>query len=386
MSDASVECVVIGAGVVGLAVARALARAGHEVLVLEKERWIGSETSSRNSEVIHAGIYYPKGSLKAVLCLEGRNALYAYCAEHGVPHKRLGKLVVACRDEEIKPLEGVWAKANANGVDDLRWLTAAEAVALEPNLSCVRAFLSPSTGIVDSHSLMLAYQGDAEEAGAMVAFRAPVLSGEVEEDGFLLEVGGDEPMRLRATLLVNSAGLYAPTVARKIAGIPPATIPREYFCRGVYFSLSGRAPFTRLIYPVPEHAGMGVHLTVDMAGQPRFGPDTEWIGGVDYTVDPRRGDSFYAAIRTYWPALPDGALQPGYAGVRPKISAPDAPAADFLIQGPEAHGIPGLVNLYGIESPGLTASLAIAERVRRLADARGNAAATPPLAATARGR
>ncbi|HTZ79639.1 MAG TPA: NAD(P)/FAD-dependent oxidoreductase [Stellaceae bacterium] len=386
MSDASVECVVIGAGVVGLAVARALARAGHEVLVLEKERWIGSETSSRNSEVIHAGIYYPKGSLKAVLCLEGRNALYAYCAEHGVPHKRLGKLVVACKDEEIKPLEGVWAKANANGVDDLRWLTAAEAVALEPNLSCVRAFLSPSTGIVDSHSLMLAYQGDAEEAGAVVAFRAPVLSGEVEEDGFLLEVGGDEPMRLRATLLVNSAGLYAPTVARKIAGIPPATIPREYFCRGVYFSLSGRAPFTRLIYPVPEHAGMGVHLTVDMAGQPRFGPDTEWIGGVDYTVDPRRGDSFYAAIRTYWPALPDGALQPGYAGVRPKISAPDAPAADFLIQGPEAHGIPGLVNLYGIESPGLTASLAIAERVRRLADARGNAAATPPLAATARGR
>ena len=386
MSDTGVDCVVIGAGVVGLAAARALARAGHEVLVLEKERWIGSETSSRNSEVIHAGIYYPKGSLKALLCLEGRNALYAYCAEHGVPHKRLGKLVVACKDEEIKPLEGVWAKANANGVDDLQWLTRTEAVALEPNLSCVRAFLSPSTGILDSHSLMLAYQGDAEGAGAVVAFRAPVLSGRVEDDGFLLEVGGDEPMRLRARTLVNSAGLYAPTLARKIGGIPADTIPREYFCRGVYFSLSGRAPFTRLIYPVPEHAGMGVHLTVDMAGQPRFGPDTEWIDGVDYTVDPRRGDSFYAAIRTYWPALPDGALQPGYAGVRPKISGPDAPAADFMIQGAEAHGIPGLVSLYGIESPGLTASLAIAERVRRLLDEAGNALPKAPLAAAALGR
>ena len=384
MSDASVDCVVIGAGVVGLAVARALAQVGHEVLILEKERWIGSETSSRNSEVIHAGIYYPKGSLKARLCLEGRNALYAYCAEHGVPHKRLGKLVVACKDEEIKPLEGVWAKAAANGVDDLQWLTAGEAVALEPNLSCVRAFLSPSTGIVDSHSLMLAYQGDAEAAGAVVAFRAPVLGGTVENDHFLLEVGGDEPMRLSARLLVNSAGLYAPALARGIAGIPAATIPRDYYCRGVYFSLSGRAPFTRLIYPVPEHAGMGVHLTVDMAGQPRFGPDTEWIDGIDYTVNPRRGDSFYAAIRTYWPALPDGALQPGYAGIRPKISAPDAPAADFVIQGPDVHGIPGLVNLYGIESPGLTASLAIAERVRRLLDEAGDTTlAKPPLAAAA---
>ncbi len=384
MSDASVDCVVIGAGVVGLAVARALAQAGHEVLILEKERWIGSETSSRNSEVIHAGIYYPKGSLKARLCLEGRNALYAYCAEHGLPHKRLGKLVVACKDEEIKPLEEVWAKAAANGVDDLHWLTSGEAVALEPNLSCVRAFLSPSTGIIDSHSLMLAYQGDAEAAGAVLAFRAPVLSGKVEDNHFLLEVGGHEPMRLSARLLVNSAGLYAPTLARGIAGIPAATIPRDYYCRGVYFSLSGRAPFTRLIYPVPEHAGMGVHLTVDMAGQPRFGPDTEWIDGIDYTVNPRRGDSFYAAIRTYWPALPDGALQPGYAGIRPKISAPDAPAADFVIQGPDVHGIPGLVNLYGIESPGLTASLAIAERVRRLLEGAGDTTlAKPPLAAAA---
>jgi len=366
MTEAAVGCVVVGAGVVGLAVARALAQSGREVLVLEKERWIGSDTSSRNSEVIHAGLYYPENSLKAALCLEGRRALYGYCAEHGVPHRRIGKLLVACRDEEIKSLESVWARASANGVDDLQWLSAAEAKALEPNLACVKAFLSPSTGIVDSHALMLAFQGDAEAAGAVLALRAPVLRGRIEERGFLLEVGGDEPMRLRADLLVNSAGLYAPTLARAIAGIPAAAIPTPYYCRGVYFSLSGRAPFTRLIYPAPEAAGLGVHLTLDMAGQARFGPDTEWIDGIDYTVDPRRGDKFYAAIRTYWPALSDGALQPGYAGVRPKISGPKEPAADFSIQGPEAHGVPGLVNLFGIESPGLTASLAIADRVLRL--------------------
>jgi len=366
MNEAAVECVVVGAGVVGLAVARSLARAGREVLVLEKERWIGSDTSSRNSEVIHAGLYYPKNSLKAALCVEGRRALYGYCAEHGVAHKRIGKLLVACRDEEIKSLESVWARAGANGVDDLQWLSGAEAKTLEPNLVCVKAFLSPSTGIVDSHALMLAYQGDAEAAGAVLALRAPVLRGRIEGQGFLLEVGGEEPMRLRTELLVNSAGLYAPTLARAIAGIPQAAIPRAYYCRGVYFSLSGRAPFARLIYPAPEAAGLGVHLTLDMAGQARFGPDTEWIDGIDYTVDPRRGDRFYAAIRTYWPALPDGALQPGYAGVRPKISGPKEPAADFGIQGPEMHGVPGLVNLFGIESPGLTASLAIAERVLRL--------------------
>ncbi|HTS92781.1 MAG TPA: NAD(P)/FAD-dependent oxidoreductase [Stellaceae bacterium] len=366
MNDAAVDCVVIGAGVVGLAVARALARAGREVLVLEKERWIGSDTSSRNSEVIHAGLYYPKDSLKALLCVEGRHALYDYCAEHGVPHKRIGKLLVACRDEEVKSLESVWVRAGANGVADLRWLSADEARALEPNLSCVKAFLSPSTGIVDSHALMLAYQGDAEAAGAVLALRAPVLSGRVESRGFLLEVGGEEPMRIRTELVVNSAGLYAPTLARKIAGIPEAAIPTAYYCRGVYFSLSGRAPFKRLIYPAPEAAGLGVHLTLDMGGQARFGPDTEWIDGIDYTVDPRRGDKFYAAIRTYWPSLPDGALQPGYAGVRPKISAPNEPAADFRIDGPERHGVPGLINLFGIESPGLTASLAIAERVLRL--------------------
>ena len=382
MSESQIECVVVGAGVVGLAVARALALDGHEVLVLEKERWIGSETSSRNSEVIHAGLYYPQGSLKAALCLEGRRALYEYCGEHGVPHKKIGKLLVACREEDLPSIERVWARAQSNGVDDLEWLGGNQARDLEPELACIKAFLSPSTGIIDSHALMLAYQGDAEGAGAVVAHRAPVLRGRVDGHGFLLEVGGDEPISLRTNLLVNSAGLYAPALARAIAGIPAASIPPAYFCRGVYFSFTGRSPFQRLIYPAPETAGLGVHLTLDMAGQARFGPDTEWIDHVDYNVDPRRGERFYAAIRTYWPGLPDGTLQPGYAGIRPKISGPKEPAADFVIQGPAAHGIPGLVNLYGIESPGLTASLAIAERVRRLL----GSATSVPLAEVAAGR
>jgi L-2-hydroxyglutarate oxidase LhgO len=364
----SVDCVVIGAGVVGLAVARALALAGHEVLVLEKERWIGSETSSRNSEVIHAGIYYPKGSLKAQLCLAGKHKLYAYCAERGIAHRRLGKLIVACSEAEIAILDGVRQRAAANGVDDLRWLGSNELRTLEPELAAIGAYVSPSTGIIDSHGLMLAYEADLEAAGGMVVLRAPVLSGHVEARGFALEIGGAEPMRLACRRLVNSAGIHAPSLARRIAGIPPASIPRDYFCRGVYFTLAGRSPFRHLIYPVPEAAGLGVHLTLDLAGQARFGPDVEWIDGIDYTVDPRRGERFYAAIRTYWPALKEGALQPGYAGIRPKISGPKEPAADFLLQGPAEHGIAGLVNLYSIESPGLTASLAIAERVLSLLD------------------
>jgi L-2-hydroxyglutarate oxidase LhgO len=367
MSEA-VECVVIGAGVVGLAVARALALAGREVMVLDKERWIGSESSSRNSEVIHAGLYYPKGSRKARFCVAGKELLYAYCAERGVPHRRLGKLIVACSAAEIPILEGVRDKATANGVGDLQWLAGNAARALEPALNCVGAFLSPSTGIIDSHALMLAYEADLEAAGGMVVLRAPVNAGRVGERGFTLEVGGAEPMRLDCRLLVNSAGAHAPALARRIAGIPIASIPHDYFCRGVYFTLSGRSPFRHLIYPVPEAAGLGVHLTLDLAGQARFGPDVEWIDRIDHTVDPRRGERFYAAIRTYWPDLSDGALQPGYAGIRAKISGPAEPAADFLLQGPREHWVPGLVNLYGIESPGLTASLAIAEHVARLLD------------------
>jgi len=365
---AEVECVVIGAGIVGLAVARALALAGREVLVLEKERWIGSETSSRNSEVIHAGIYYQKDSLKARFCVVGKEQLYAYCAARGVPHQRLGKLIVACKDEELPVIAGVKAKAATNGVADLVRLDGAEARAMEPALACVGAFLSPSTGIVDSHGLMLAYQADLEAAGGMVVLRAPVEQGRVTNRGFALEVGGAERMTLLCRVLVNCGGVHAPSLARRIAGIPAASVPPAYFCRGVYFTLSGRSPFRHLIYPVPEAAGLGVHLTLDLAGQARFGPDVEWIEDIDYTVDPRRGERFYAAIRTYWPGLGDGALQPGYAGIRPKISPPGAPAADFLVQGPQAHGLPGLVNLFGIESPGITASLALAEHVAALLD------------------
>src|SRR6185437_2321496 len=363
----SVECVVIGAGVVGLAVARALALAGHEVLILEAARQFGTETSSRNSEVIHAGLHYPNGSLKARFCVRGRDLLYAYCDGHGVPYRRLGKLTVACDEHEAKSLEAIVKKAQGNGVDNLEWVSGEDARRMEPELRCVRAFHSPSTGIIDSHALMLAYLGDAEEAGASIAYRTRVEGGRVTGGGFALDIGGDEAMSLDCKLLVNSAGLHAPSVARTIAGIPPATIPRDHFCRGVYFTLSGRAPFSRLVYPVPEHAGLGVHLTLDMGGQAKFGPDTEWIDGVDYTVDPRRGDTFYAAIRTYWPNLKDGALLPGYAGIRPKISGPTEPAADFVVQGPADHGVAGLVNLYGIESPGLTSSQAIAEHVASLA-------------------
>ena len=360
-----VEAVVIGAGVIGLAAARALALAGHEVIVLERAYTIGFETSSRNSEVIHGGLYYPKGSLKARSCVEGRERLYAYCQEHGVPHARLGKLIVATSEEEIPGVEKIDASARVNGVDNLEWLSASEAQRMEPELHCVAALLSRSTGIIDSHALMLAYQGEAEEAGAFVAFRAPVLGGHVRGDGFELSVGGDDPTAIRCRYLVNAAGLYAPAVARSIEGVPRESIPPAYFCRGVYFTLSGKTPFRRLIYPVPVPGGLGVHITLDLAGQARFGPDVEWIETVDYSVDPRRGDKFYDAVRRYWPGLRDGALQPGYAGIRPKISGPDEPAADFVVQGPAAHRIPGLVNLYGIESPGLTSSLPLADEILR---------------------
>jgi L-2-hydroxyglutarate oxidase LhgO len=360
-----VECIVVGAGIIGLAAARALALAGIEVIVLERASTIGFETSSRNSEVIHGGLYYPAGSLKARSCVEGRRRLYRYCREHGVPHARLGKLIVATTDAEIGGLEKIAATARGNGVDDLEWLDATQARRLEPALECVAALLSPSTGIIDSHALMLAYQGEAEAGGAFVVLHTPVLSGSVRRDGFELAVGGPQPTRIRSRLLVNAAGLFAPALARAIEGIPPETIPPAYFCRGVYFTLSGRAPFGRLIYPVPVPGGLGVHVTLDLAGQARFGPDVEWISAVDYTVDPARGEVFYDAVRSYWPGLPDGALQPGYAGIRPKISAPAEPAADFLVQGPATHGVAGLVNLYGIESPGLTASLPLADEVAR---------------------
>jgi L-2-hydroxyglutarate oxidase LhgO len=329
---------------------------------------IGTATSARNSEVIHAGIYYPQGSLKARLSVEGRDRLYAYCAERGVAAKRLGKLIVATEEAEIPALRRIEAHAQANGVADLAWLSRAEAEALEPELACVAALFSPSTGIIDSHGLMLAYQGDAEAAGAMIVCRAPIDGGTATPDGRIaLRIGGEAPMALDCALFVNSAGLGAVDLAGRIAGLAAEHLPPAYLCKGSYYALGGRAPFRHLVYPAPGHAGLGVHLTLDLAGQPRFGPDVEWIRHIDYTVDPGRAEGFYAAIRRYWPGLPDGALQPAYSGIRPKISGPDEPAADFRIDGPARHGVPGLINLFGIESPGLTASLAIADRVAEMA-------------------
>ncbi|AKM31646.1 FAD-dependent oxidoreductase [Pandoraea faecigallinarum] len=360
-----VDCVVIGAGVVGLAVARTMAMAGREVVVLESERAIGTGTSSRNSEVIHGGIYYPPGSLKAKLCVEGKHRLYAFCETHGVEHRRCGKLIVATTDHQLAQLEAIAANARASGVDDLQWLSAAEVRRREPDLHTFGALLSPSTGIVDSHGLMLALQGDAENAGAMLAFDARVTGAHVGGSGGIelhVETQGVTSMLL-ANTVINSAGLHAVDIARRFEGLPSEHIPPRYFAKGSYFSCAQRAPFTHLIYPVPEPGGLGVHLTLDLGGQARFGPNVQWIDEIDYTVDPSDADGFYAAVRRYWPALAHGALQPGYAGIRPKISAPGEPAADFRIDGPAVHGVAGLVNLFGIESPGLTASLAIAEAV-----------------------
>jgi L-2-hydroxyglutarate oxidase LhgO len=357
----SVECLVIGAGVIGLAVARALARAGREVIVVEGESGIGAGVSSRNSEVIHAGIYYPTGLVKTRLCVDGKAMLYAFCQEFGVPHKRCGKLLVAANAGEVDKLAALKAQAEANGVADLVWLSGEEARSLEPALIAHRALLSPSTGIIDSHAFMLALRGDAEAHGAMIAFDTPVLAGQVVEHGLVIETGGPSPMRIAAEMVVNAAGLGAQAVAHSITGVAAETIPPLHLAKGNYFSLSGRSPFSRLIYPVPTPGGLGVHLTLDLAGQARFGPDVEWVDAIDYDVDPGRAKSFYAAIRTYWPDLPEGALLPAYAGVRPKIARPGGSTTDFLLQTERDHGVAGLSNLFGIESPGLTASLAIAD-------------------------
>ncbi len=361
----TVDCVVVGAGVVGLAVARALALQGREVMVLEAADAIGTGTSSRNSEVIHAGLYYPAGSLKARLCVRGKELLYAYCAERGVPHRRCGKLLVATSEAQLDSLEGIQARARANGVLDLQRLSREEALEMEPALACVGALHSPSTGIVDSHALMLALQGDLEHAGGVVALNSPLALASIGSDAIDLEAV--DGTRLRARTVVNAAGLHAPALAARFAGLAPQHVPTAFYAKGNYFSLMGKAPFSRLIYPVPEAAGLGVHLTLDLGGQAKFGPDVQWVDSPDdLQVDPARGDAFYAEVRKYWPGLQDGALAPGYAGMRPKIHGPDAPAADFVIQGPSVHGVAGLVNLFGIESPGLTSALAIAQHVAAL--------------------
>ena len=358
-----IDAVVVGAGVVGLAMGRALARSGLDTLVLERELAIGQGASSRNSEVIHAGLYYPAGSLKAGLCVRGRQLLYAYCEQHGVTHQRCGKLVVATGAEQLDGLRALQAKAAANGVDDLRWLSAEQARDLEPALRCEAALLSPSTGIVDSHGLMLSLQGGLESAGGLLALGSEVQAVAREGQGWRVQTA---EMALSCRYLVNAAGLWAPLLAARIEGLESP--PRAHYSKGSYFALQGRSPFSRLIYPLPQDAWLGVHLTLDLGGQARFGPDAQWLEAVqtpdqiDYRVDARRAESFYADVRRYWPGLVDGALQPAYAGVRPKIHGPGEPAPDFRLDGPAQHGQPGLLNLMGIESPGLTSALAIAEQ------------------------
>ncbi len=363
MTQSDIQCIVVGAGVVGLAIARKMAMQGYSTLVVEENEAIGTGISSRNSEVIHAGLYYTPGSLKAKLCVQGKEMLYQYCQEKGIAHQRLGKLLVATEEQQIAKLRQIQATAQANGVDDLQWLSQEEAIALEPNLHCVAALLSPSTGIIDSHGLMLALQGDAENHGAQCVFHSPLLSVDIRDGLFYCQFGGAEAIELSCDILINAAGLNAPLLARQFKGLDQRYVPEAHYCRGCYFTLSGKAPFSRLIYPMPTEASLGVHLTLDLGGQVKFGPDIEWIDSVDYTLNPTRSTSFYEAVREYWPGLPNGALNPGYTGIRPKITAEGEPAADFNISTPAEHHIPNLINLFGIESPGLTSCLAIAEHV-----------------------
>ncbi|HEY6727924.1 MAG TPA: NAD(P)/FAD-dependent oxidoreductase [Polyangiaceae bacterium] len=360
-----IDVVVIGGGVIGVAVARALARSGRDVILVEAEGAFGTHTSSRNSEVIHAGIYYPTGSLKATLCVSGKASLYDYCRTHDVPHRRIGKLIVATTEEQVAGLVQLRVQAAQNGVADLEWLDAADIQRLEPNVVAHAGLLSPSTGIVDSHALLSRFRYDAEALGVIAVTSSPVLCGAVTDAGISLSVGGPEPMLLHCRAVVNAAGLYASRVAHSIEGVPASAIPPAFFAKGHYFTLAGPAPFNRLVYPVPEPGGLGVHVTLDMAGSVRFGPDVSWLDTVDYSFDLTRAERFYSAIRTYFPGLPAGSLMPGYTGIRPKIVDQGNPSADFVVQGPETHGLP-LVNLFGIESPGLTASLALADRVCEL--------------------
>lgn len=362
-----VECVVIGGGVIGLAVARALAIAGREVIILERDSGIGGGISSRNSEVIHAGLYYPANSLKARFCVAGRDQLYAYCSDKNVPHRRCGKFIVATSAEQVRDLDGIAAAARRNGVDDIEQISGVDAIKAEPGLKCLSALNSPSTGIIDSHTYMLSLLGDAESHGAAIAFNTTLDGIRLRAGGAELRLAGDAAPSLRARLVLNAAGLGAAPLTHKIEGLDTRFARPSFYAKGSYFTLAGRAPFSRLVYPAPEPGGLGVHLTLDLAGQARFGPDVEWVDTMNYDVDAKRAEKFYAAVRAYWPGLRDGALTPAYSGIRPKLTGPGEPAADFAIEGEAIHGARGIINLLGIESPGLTSSLAIADHVATLA-------------------
>lgn len=360
------DCVIIGAGVVGLAIGRELSLSGLSVILLEKEGSIGTETSSRNSEVIHAGLYYPAGSLKALYCVEGNKLLYSYCQNKNIDYKKCGKLIVATDEAEISYLQSLLLKGHCNGCEDLILIEREHVAELEPELKCISAILSPSTGIIDSHDYMLNLLGDLESSGGNIAFYSPFIRAKTSGKDFHVDVGGKEPTQITSKWIINSSGLHASKVASSIYGINEKFIPQTNFAKGNYFNLHGASPFRHLIYPAPQAHGLGVHLTLDLGGQARFGPDVEWISSIDYTVDARRSDAFYEAIRRYWPHLPSNSLMPAYSGIRPKICGPNDPAPDFRIDGPDLHGISGLVNLFGIESPGLTSSLAIAKAVSKL--------------------
>jgi L-2-hydroxyglutarate oxidase LhgO len=364
-----VDCIVIGAGVIGLATARALAAGRREVVILESERHFGMHSSSRNSEVIHAGIHYEPHSLKARLCVAGRDLLYRYCAERGIPHRRCGKLTVATENAQLAALEKIESNARASGVFDLSWLDGGEARRVEPELKCIRALSSPSTGIVDSHVLMLSLLADAEANGAAIAYGSKATSLRATPRGIEIAINGETAPIVRARTVVNSAGLHAELVALRMEGFPAQFVPKVSFAKGSYFALSGPSPFSRLVYPVPPPGGhLGIHMTIDLSGAARFGPDSEWVQSIDYAVDPQRAGLFAEAVRQYWPGLMEARLYPAYAGIRPKVSGPGKPARDFCISGPKQHGVAGVVNLFGMESPGLTASPALGEYIAALAD------------------
>jgi L-2-hydroxyglutarate oxidase LhgO len=357
------QILVVGAGVVGLAVARAAALAGHDVTVAEATGGIGNGTSSRNSEVIHAGLYYPTGTLRAVHCVRGRRKLYAFCASHGVAHNKCGKLVVATNEAELAKVETIFAQAQTNGVENVEMIGGNAARAMEPELSCIGALWSPETGIIDSHGYMLALWGELADRGGMIAFATPVEALSFKASHWRVQFGGRDAGAIDFDAVVNAAGLGAQALARRIEGYPAEKVPLLVLGKGNYFGFTGRPVFSRLIYPTPIDGGLGVHVTLDLAGRMRFGPDVEWIEKEDYAVDPRRADAFYDRIRTYWPALPPGSLVPDYSGIRPKLTGPGEPAADFMISTEADHGMKRLVNLFGIESPGLTSSLSLADEV-----------------------